>query len=89
MSTKVTLKWRDHAAGEAGFHLFWDALDSFLSDDEAARPVYLQLDGVDVRLHTLGTGGASVLVAIPRDLAHELGLLPVRPASDKATAPEP
>lgn len=76
MSTKSSIKWRDQSEGRPGFHLYDDATDS-LSKDEGTEPlVYLSLEGVAVQLETLADGGATVTVAIPRELARELGLLP-------------
>jgi len=74
MSTKATLKSRSQIAGSPGFHLYEEtALDSSDSEDE---PVYLQVDGVAATVQTLKTGGASVTMVLPRELARELGLLP-------------
>lgn len=76
MSTKVSIKWRRRNDSQPGFHLYDDVLDS-LGDDAGERepPVYLRLDGVNVELHTLAAGGASVTVALPREAARSLGLL--------------
>ncbi|WP_411726055.1 hypothetical protein [Methyloglobulus sp.] len=47
MSTKVTIKhlWDDE--NQAGYHLFTNALDSFLADENGYEPVYLELNGVE------------------------------------------
>lgn len=74
MSTKCTLKWKEHSECEPGYHLYDDVLDGF--DENQEPPVYLRLDGVQVELATLGRGGVSVTVALPRMIARELGLLP-------------
>jgi len=76
VSTKVTIKWRAQTAGHPGFHLYDDVFDSLGYEDEGQSPVYLRLDGVAVTLQTLDSGGASVTVVLPRELARELGLLP-------------
>ena len=75
MSTRVTIKYRCQSVEGPGFHLYDDVLDSFGADDESQSPVYLCLDGVAATLQTLDSGGASVTVVLPRDLARELGLL--------------
>jgi len=78
MSTKISLKWRQRTPEHPGFHLYDDVLDEFVSSDDGLEPpVYLCLDGVQVQLETLGTEGASVTVSLPRELARELGLLPL------------
>ncbi len=99
MSTKVSIKWRRRTEGQAGFHLYDDVLDELLfegneaaaAEDGAAAPaeppVYLRLDGVAVEVQTLATGGASVTVTIPRDIARELGLLPPYDADLPASQP--
>lgn len=82
MSTKVTIKWRDQTAAQPGFHLYDDVLDSFgTKAGEPEPPVYLRLDGVSVQLETLAAGGATLTVALPRELARELGLLPLSPSA--------
>lgn len=82
MSTRVSIKSRDPSAGLPSFHLYEDVLDSFGMETEVEQPVYLQLDGVDVRFETTKTGAASVTVVLPRAVARELGLL----ASDTRTS---
>lgn len=53
MSTKVSIKWRDHTDAQPGFHLYEDAFDSFMDEtEEVEPPVYLRLDGVSVQLET-------------------------------------
>ena len=77
MSTKVTIKSRTKTSSHPGFHLYDDALDSFARANTSHEPpVYLRLDGVAVQLETMDSGGASVTVRLPRELARELGLLP-------------
>ena len=76
MSTKSSIKSRAQSEGMPGFHLYEDACDRFGLDEDVEPPVYLSLEGVAVQLETLGNGGAAVTVAIPRELARELGLLP-------------
>lgn len=76
MSTKVTIKSRLPAAGQPGFHLYDDVLDDFGDKGEEEPPVHLRLEGVAVELQTLDGGGATVTIALPRELARELGLLP-------------
>lgn len=75
MSTKSTLKWQEPNGSQPGYCLYEDLLDSF-SDDNNKAPVYLTLEGVSVELHAKPGGGVSVTVAIPRDTAQDLGLLP-------------
>ncbi len=71
MSTKSSIKWKDHTTDSPGFHLYSDVMD--FEDDP---PVYLRLDGVQVEMETLCDGGASVTVTLPGVIARELGLLP-------------
>jgi hypothetical protein len=70
MSTRSSIKWKEHTADSPGYHLYDDVLD--FEDDP---PVYLRLDGVHVELET-GEDGASVTVTLPRSIARELGLVP-------------
>lgn len=78
MGTKSSIKWRDHTKEHPGFHLYDDVLDAFGAEEGASEPpVYLRLDGVQVQLETLGKHGASVTVTVPREMARELGLLPL------------
>ena len=74
MSTKCSIKWKEHTEAGPGYHLYDDCLDSF-NDGDQEPPVYLRMDGVQVELVTLGDAGASVTVTIPRAIARELGLL--------------
>ena len=77
MSTKSSIKGRDHTAGQPGFHLYDDVMDSFgAQDGDPEPPVYLCLEGLQVQLETHLEGGATVTVAIPREMARALGLLP-------------
>ena len=77
MSTKSSLRSRSRTKERPGFHLYDDVLDELAAiDGDPETPVYLRLDGVSVQLETLSSGGASVTVALPRELARELGLLP-------------
>ena len=76
MSTKVTIKCRTQGAGSPGFHLYSDVLDSLGSEDAGESLVYLCLEGVKATLQTVDGGGASVTVALPREVARDLGLLP-------------
>lgn len=76
MGTKVSITWRGQTADQPGYHLYDDALDSFTAEDDAEPPVYLRLDGVAAELQTLSSGGVSVTVELPRELARALGLLP-------------
>jgi hypothetical protein len=82
VSTKSSIKWRAKTEGSPGFHIYEDTSGSFGADDVAEPPVYLSLDGVAVQVETLGSGGAAVTIAIPRELARELGLLPNGTDSD-------
>ncbi len=84
MSTKVSMRWRERTAELPGYHLYADVLDDFTSDGVVEPPVYLRLDGVDVELHTLPGGGASVKLTLPRELARELGLLAFMQVPDGA-----
>lgn len=82
MSTKATIKWRDQTDTRPGFHLYDDVLDSFgARAGELEPPIYLRLDGVHVQLETLAAGGATLTVALPRELARELGLVPPTPTA--------
>lgn len=74
MSTKVVIRSRIATPSEPGFQLYWDCLDELAAVSEEVIPLFLRLDGVAVELSTLPTGGASVTVKLPRELAHELGL---------------
>lgn len=79
MSTKISIKSRVRTDEQLGFHLYDDCLDDFGAGDGApVPPVYLRFDGVPVQLQTLNSGGAIVTVAMPRALARELGLLPLK-----------
>ena len=84
MSTKATIKYREATAGQPGFHLYDDVLDSLGSEEEVKSPVYLRLDGVPAVLKTLESGGASVTIVLPRGVARELGLLPTEIRSSAA-----
>lgn len=85
MSTKRSIKWKDHTDAGPGFHLYDDLLDD-LRDAANEPPVYLQLDGVHVKLMTFcDVAGASMTVTIPRAVARELGLLTM---SDKRSDDE-
>ena len=70
MSTRSSIKWKEHTKDSPGYHLYNDVLDS--EDDP---PVYLRLVGVQVELETIGESGASVMVTLPREIARELGLV--------------
>ncbi len=74
MSTKSSIKWKEHTEDGPGYHLYDDFLDRF--NDDTEPPVYLRLDGVHVELMTFtDVAGASVTVRLPRAMARELGLL--------------
>jgi len=75
MSTKCSLKWKEQGEDAPGYHLYDDAMDDFCGDGHAEPPIYLRLDGVQIELQTLPSGGVSVTVALPRATARELGLL--------------
>lgn len=66
MSTRSSIKY-SRPEGGPGYHLWADCFD-----DPATDPVYLELFGVDAELSTDGR----LQVAIPRQMARELGLLP-------------
>jgi hypothetical protein len=72
MSTKVSIKWREQTDSTPGFHLYDDCLD--YADESQETPVYLRLDGVAADLATQAAG-ATVTVALPREMARALGLL--------------
>lgn len=77
MSTKSSIKCRDHTAAQPGFHLYEDVMDVFgAQESDTEPPVYLCLDGLQVQLETHQEGGATVTVAISREMARVLGLLP-------------
>ncbi len=72
MSTKVTIQYWNEADGN-GYHLFEDALNSFMQDDEKGNePVYLELNGVEFSASSPG----NVQVRLPRAWAIKLGLVP-------------
>lgn len=73
MSTKSSIKWREQTDTVPGFHLYDDCLD--VADEGQETPVYLRLDGVPAELATQ-RDGATVTVAMPREMARALGLLP-------------
>jgi hypothetical protein len=73
MSTKCSIKWRQQTDSAPGFHLYEDVGEAMDGDDP---PVYLRFDGVQVELTTHSHAGATVTVAMPREMARELGLLP-------------
>ena len=78
MSTKSSIKARDRTSERPGFHLYNDVFDSLDARDRAREPhVYLLLDGIAAQLQTLNAGGAMVTVALPREMARELGLVPM------------
>jgi hypothetical protein len=77
MSTKVTISWRETTPTKPGFHLYWDSSDSDgLAASTGQAPVYLHIEGVGIDLQALARDGASVTIALPQELARELGLLP-------------
>jgi hypothetical protein len=78
MSTKRSIKWRDHEQDKPGFHLYEDALDDLISGDGSPEPpVYLRLDGVQAQLQTMDGQGVSITVELPREMARAVGLLPL------------
>jgi hypothetical protein len=76
MSTKASIKWREQTASHPGFHRYEDVLDEFVCDGDDEPPVFLHLEGVPVQLQTMPAGLASVTIALPRETARALGLLP-------------
>jgi hypothetical protein len=76
LSTKVTRSSFARTARLPGFHLYDDTLDYFGDSDlRSDAPIYLKLEGVDVAVETLATGGVSVTLKVPRDTAVDLGLI--------------
>lgn len=73
MSTKCGIKWRKRSDDAPGFLLYEDCFETMENPDSA--DVYLQLEGVQVKLETQGAG-AKVTVQMPRELARALGMLP-------------
>ena len=69
MSTRSSIKW-DRDDNGVGFHLYEDVLD------ESDGPVYLDLDGLPSVCVTASEHGHAVTIAIPREWARKLGLLP-------------
>ncbi|WP_087750668.1 hypothetical protein [Paraburkholderia caledonica] len=67
MSTKATLA-HHHAVqdGELSWHFYEEVFE--------AGVVYLQLEGVSVKLRTREQGGADVVVRLPVGTARQLGL---------------
>jgi hypothetical protein len=79
MSTRSTIKYREEIDGLPGFHLYDDLIDTFADTSEGYEPpVYLCLDSVHAEVQTRSEGGATVTVALPREMARALGLLPER-----------
>lgn len=77
MSTKSSIKWSQEEPGKPGFHLYDDVMFDLQGVEDP--PVFLQISGVQVELHTMESGGASVTMEIPRQMAIELGLLSQKP----------
>lgn len=73
MSTKCSIKFREQEGEMPGFHLWEEAFEKLDHGDNAR--VYLRLDGVPAGLETMNSGGASVFVALPREIAIALGLV--------------
>jgi hypothetical protein len=71
MSTKSTIKYREATDDAPGFHLYDDVI--YGAD---RGEVYLEISGIHAEMSTLSEGGVTVTLALPRDLARELGLLP-------------
>lgn len=83
MSTTVSIKSRIRTREQLGSNLYDDVLDDLGAKDEAPEsPVYLRLDGVATRLETVDSGGATVKVTVPREMARELGLVPLKKTGD-------
>ena len=76
MSTKVTIRRRERSKSHPGFHIYDDVLDAFGEhDDERQTLIYLRIEGVGLVVETLTDGGAVVTIALPREVARDLGLL--------------
>lgn len=87
MSTKASINSRIRTREQPGFNLYDDVLDDLGAKDGAPEPpVYLRLDGVATRLETLDSGGATVTVTVPREMARELGRLPLEKTGDARIA---
>lgn len=77
MSTRVPFAWRQYESGKAGYCLYEDVLDEMAAESGGPEaPIYLQLEGVQVSVETMNTGGAALTVTLPRELAKALGLVP-------------
>ena len=70
MSTRATLnmQWSDQA--HEGFHLFEEAFDG------GKGTVYLELNGCHITASSGENGIPNIEIAIPRELATAMGLLP-------------
>lgn len=74
MSTKCSILYEADR-----FHLYYDMADAFRSDTPD-QPIYLELEDCAYQAN-FASGRASVVVAIPDDVARKIGLLRAR-ASD-------
>ncbi len=77
MRTKFTLRSQGRCGDEPGFQLYHDLFEEIACEGSGSEPpVYLCLEGVEVELHTIRQGGATVTVKLPRATARALGLVP-------------
>ena len=71
MSTKSTMKIHWDDLSHEGFHLYEECFD------DGTGPVYLELNGCDFTATSKGECGLpNIEIAIPRNLATAMGLLP-------------
>lgn len=72
MSTKATLAHQNSdEADKASWHLYEELFE--------AGVVYLELEGVSVKLRTREQGGADVILRLPIETARQLGLHAIVP----------
>lgn len=87
MGTKVTIRYRSATDGLPGYHLYHDVMDELVGEHDCTEtPVYLSLENVDVEVmaRTNTPQTTTLTFKMPRELARELGLVPVaqwKPAS--------
>lgn len=77
MSTKTTIKAKWSTPTTSGFHIYRDAYPVEVPKGAGECAVILELEGVSIlEMQTfLGDEGASVTVALPAQLARDLGLI--------------
>ncbi|WP_156954274.1 hypothetical protein [Paraburkholderia acidipaludis] len=66
MSTKSTLAHHEAEGDKPSWHFYEEMLESGV--------VYLELNGVNIELHTRKQGGVDVVLRLPVETARQLGL---------------